>query len=92
MAAKNPYIKRPGTFLNWLTLTTPLLTVSVTDAPRKKAPRNSQKPAIMTACHIFMALVPTDEPNELARSLAPMPKATKKATMMERTKIHVYSE
>lgn len=66
MAAKKPYINSPGTVRNWLTLTTPDLTVSVTDAPRKNAPRNSQMPAIMTACHILSALVPTDEPNELA--------------------------
>ncbi len=56
----------------------PLRMVEVTSPPAKKAPRNSKMAAIIIACLIVMALLPTDVPMEFATSLAPIPKAIKK--------------
>ena len=58
--------------------TIPLRMVEVTSPPAKKAPRNSKMAAIIIACLIVMALLPTDGPIEFATSFAPIPKAIKK--------------
>jgi len=53
--------------------------VSVVLAPRRKAPPNSQKQAIIKAWAMEMDPDPTEVANELATSLAPIPKASTKA-------------
>ena len=58
--------------------TIPFLIVDVTSPPARKAPRNSKIAAIIIACLIVMALLPTEVPIELATSFAPMPNAMKK--------------
>jgi hypothetical protein len=55
----------------------PFLIVEVTSPPAKKAPKNSKIAAIIIACLIVIALLPTEVPMEFATSLAPMPKAIK---------------
>ena len=56
----------------------PFLIVEVTSPPARKAPRNSNTAAIITACLRVKALLPTDVPIALATSLAPIPQAAKK--------------
>ncbi|CAM9362734.1 unnamed protein product, partial [Ectocarpus sp. 12 AP-2014] len=53
--------------------------VLVTCEPRNTAPRNSKIPASTTAWRRVRALAPTEVEKALATSLAPMPKAAKKA-------------
>jgi hypothetical protein len=50
----------------------PDATVLVTAPPSKMAPMNSKKPAMMTACHSFSVLDPTEVAKLLATSLAPV--------------------
>jgi hypothetical protein len=51
--------------------------VEVTSPPARNAPKNSKMAAIVIACLIVIALLPTDVPMEFATSLAPIPKAIK---------------
>ena len=53
----------------------PLRIVEVTSPPARKAPRNSNTPAITMAVPTVMAPEPTDFPIEFATSLAPIPQA-----------------
>ena len=57
--------------------TIPLRIVDVTSPPAKKAPKNSKIAAIIMACFMVIALLPTEVPIEFATSLAPIPKAIK---------------
>eukprot|EP00955_Chlamydomonas_euryale_P076447 362664-Chlamydomonas_euryale.AAC.3 len=68
----------------------PDATVLVTSPPRPTAPANSKMPAMMTACHSFSVLDPTDVANEFATSLAPMPHAMKHAERPPQTTIHSF--
>lgn len=63
------------------------LIVSETLLPTSTAPRNSQMAANIMACQYFKDLDETEEENELATSLAPMLKASKKAKIIAMAKI-----
>ena len=81
-----PYMRRSGVSVKASLLVRPPLIVSTTPAPMSTEPRNSQMPATTIACFIVSALAPTEEPNALATSFAPMPQATKRERKMEQTK------
>ena len=59
--------------------------------PRNTAPKVSNTDAKMHACRRVSALAPTDVPNELATSLAPIPKARTNAMIKLRMTAHIYS-
>ena len=65
----------------------PFLIVEVTSPPARKAPRNSNIAAMITACLRVRALLPTDVPIALATSLAPIPHAVKKPNAQAITKM-----
>ena len=65
----------------------PFLIVEVTSPPARKAPRNSNIAAMITACFRVRALLPTDVPIALATSLAPIPHAAKKPNTQAIAKI-----
>ena len=67
--------------------TIPFLMVDVTSPPARKAPRNSNIAAIIIACLMVIALLPTDVPIELATSFAPIPNAIKKPIKPAMSKI-----
>lgn len=71
-----------------LTSAMPLRMVLVTCEPSKTAPRNSKTPARITACLIVRAFAPTEVAKALATSLAPIPKAAKKAPKAPTIRIH----
>ncbi|KAJ1639428.1 hypothetical protein T492DRAFT_936884 [Pavlovales sp. CCMP2436] len=68
----------------------PLRIVSETWLPRSTAPLNSKMAAITIALRMVSALEPIEVAKALATSLAPMPKAVKKAKRPPRATIHVY--
>ena len=59
--------------------------------PTNTAPRISKMVPRMQACFIVSTLAPTEEPNEFATSFAPMPNASKNATMNPTITIHSQS-
>ena len=65
----------------------PFLIVEVTSPPARKAPRNSNIAAIITACLRVRALLPTEVPIAFATSLAPIPHAAKKPNTQAIVKI-----
>ena len=65
----------------------PFLIVEVTSPPARKAPRNSNTAAIITACFKVRALLPTEVPIAFATSLAPIPHAAKKPNIQAITKM-----
>ena len=89
MTQKKPYRKRSGVDLNVSGLAMPPLIVSVTPDPSSRAPENSHTAATMMAWGMVRALAPTDDANELATSLAPMPKAHTNEKMHDSAKIQV---
>lgn len=72
-------IKSSGAAAYILGSTIPPLMVSVVLAPRKKAPPNSQKQAMIKAWARVIEPEPTEVAKALATSLAPIPKASMKA-------------
>lgn len=61
-------------------------------APISTAPATSNILAIIHACFKVSTFEPTDVPNELATSLAPIPNAKTKAKINPTTTTHMYSE
>ena len=84
-----PYRKTSGVFSKTEDFVMPPLIVSVTDEPSRTAPPNSHTAATRMAWPMVRAFAPTEEANELATSLAPMPKAQMKEKMQERPKSQV---
>jgi hypothetical protein len=74
MTQKKPYKNRSGVDAKVAGLAMPPLIVSVTPDPSSTAPENSHTAATSRAWGMVSALAPTEEANELATSLAPMPK------------------
>ena len=64
--------------------------VFVTGAPRSIAPENSKTDASPIICVIVKTFEPYVVPNEFARSLAPIPHASKNELIAPATRIHVY--
>jgi hypothetical protein len=80
MTQKKPYMNRSGVAANVDGLAMPPLIVSVTPLPSSTAPANSHTAATMIDWGMVRALAPTEEANELATSLAPMPVKKEKGT------------
>jgi len=90
-AENMPNMRTSGSFSKRSTSKILLRTVLVTDAPRRTAPPNSQKLAIMTACLRVIDLAETEEAKALATSLAPMRKPYMKPTRPPSTATQRYS-
>merc|ERR1719453_2909096 len=88
MTQKQPYMRSGGLSRKASSSAMPLRMVFTTSPPRKVAPMNSMTTAMAHAWRMVSAFEPTDVAKALATSLAPMPKAAKKAERPPRTTSH----